>query len=196
MSPLVLAVICLVIAAVLAVVDLLVPSGGVLAVAALVAALTSVYFGFQSGYTAGLITLVVMLVGIPLFIAVALRLWPHTPIGKRVILKTPEPSEPAVDQAQSPLQDLIGQVGVAQNPLMPYGFVRLLGRSYNAMCESGYIEAGQNVIVTAVQQRNLIVAATNLAPSIPAPAKPPEPQATNESLLERPAEELGLDSLD
>ncbi len=53
------------------------------------AALTSVYFGFQSGYTAGLITLVVMLVGIPLFIAVALRLWPHTPIGKRVILKTP-----------------------------------------------------------------------------------------------------------
>lgn len=196
MSPLVLAVICFVIAAVLAVVDLLVPSGGVLAVASLIAGLFSVYFGFQSGYTTGVVTLTLMLVAIPLFIAVALRLWPHTPIGKRVILKAPlQPDEPK-DTEQAQLNELIGQVGITTNALMPYGFVRLLGRNYNAVCDSGVIEAGQNVVVTAVQQRNLIVAATNQVPSVAAPIKAPEPVASNESLLDRPAEELGLDSLE
>jgi membrane-bound ClpP family serine protease len=196
MSPMVLAVICVVIAAVLAVVDLLVPSGGVLAVASLVAALVSVYFGFQSGYTAGVLTLTLILVAIPIFIMVALRLWPHTPIGRRVILQIPDqPDQPAAP-AQSQLQELIGQIGVTQNALMPCGFIRLNGRNYNAMCESGVIEAKQNVIVTAVQQRNLIVASTSLAPSDSTRLKEPEPTESQQSLLDRPAEELGLDSLE
>ena len=191
-----LAVIFFVFAALLAVVDLLVPSGGILAVAGLLAALGSVYFAFQSGYMAGVMMLTLILVSIPLFIAFALRLWPHSPIGKLVILKAPVARDESQEPAQSALHELIGQVGVTQNALMPYGFVRLLGRSYNAMCESGLIEAGQNVIVTAVQQKNLVVAATLLAVSQPEPAKSPEPIASNENLLDRPAEELGLDSID
>lgn len=196
MSPLVLAVICFIVAAVLAVVDLLVPSGGVLAVASLVAALVSVFFGFQSGYTTGVVTLTLMLIAIPLFIAVALRLWPHTPIGKRVILKAPEQPEQSLEPQQVEMQELIGQVGVTQNSLMPYGFVRLNGRNYNAVCESGLIEARQNVVVIAVQQRNLIVAVTSLSPTTPKVAAAEQPAASNESLLDRPAEELGLDSIE
>ncbi len=79
---------------------------------------------------------------------------------------------------------------------MPYGFIRLQGRNYNAMCESGVIEAKQNVVVIAVQQRNLIVAPTHLSPTESVPIKTPEPSAPPESLLDRPAEELGLDSLE
>lgn len=196
MNPLVLAVICFVIAAVLAVADLLVPSGGVLAVASLVAALISVYFGFQSGYTVGVVTLTLILIAIPLFIAVALRLWPHTPIGKRVILKAPDQPDSTLAPEQSQLQELIGQVGVTQNSLMPCGFIKLNGRSYNAMCESGFIEAKENVVVTGIQQRNLIVAATSLSPTTTAPAPATQPVTPSESFLDRPAEELGLDSIE
>lgn len=196
MSPLLLAVICFVIAAVLAVADLLVPSGGVLAVASLVAALASVYFAFQSSYAVGIVMLTLILIAIPLFIAIALRLWPHTPIGKLVILKTPEPAVPPAEETQNELEQFIGQVGVTQSPLMPYGFVRLLGRSYNAMCDSGYIETGTNVIVTSVQQRNLVVAITSLSPTTPLAPKATDPAPPAESLLDRPAEELGLDSIE
>lgn len=196
MSPLVLAVICFIIAAVLAVVDLLIPSGGILAVASLIAGLVSVYFGFQSGYTTGVITLTLILIAIPLFIAVALRLWPHTPIGKRVILKAPDQPEPTATSDQAELQELIGQVGVTQSSLMPYGFVRLQGRNYNAMCESGFVDARQNVIVMSVQQRNLIVTSTNLPPTTPVVAQTPQAIEPAESLLDRPAEELGLDSIE
>ncbi len=196
MSPLVLAIVCFVIAAVLAVVDLLIPSGGVLAVASLVASLVSVYFGFQSSYAIGVATLALMLVCIPVFIAVALRLWPHTPIGKRVILKAPPQAEPPLEAEQQQLQELVGLVGVAQSPLMPYGFIRLLGRTYNAMCDSGVIEIGQNVLVTAVQQRNLVVTRTTRPPSSGSSSKATEPTAPPESLLDIPAEDLGLDSID
>jgi membrane-bound ClpP family serine protease len=194
MSPLLIAVMCFVAAAVLAAADLLVPSGGALAIASLLAALASIYFAFQSSYQTGVIMLTLILICIPIFIIVALKWWAHTPIGKLVVLKTPpEPDQP-VDSEQQQLQELVGQVGVAQSPLMPYGFVKLHGRSYNAMCDSGYVEAGQNVMVNGVQQRNLVVAATSLAPSSAPTKKTLEPETANENLLDRPANELGIDS--
>lgn len=198
MDPLVIAILCILLAGALAVVDLLVPSGGILAVLSLLAAVVSVYFGFRSGYTSGMVVLTVILVAIPVFLAVALRIWPHTPIGRRLILKAPEAHEVAVDPTLVQLQELVGQVGVTQNSLMPCGMVRIQRRNYNAMCDCGIIEAGQNVEVISVQQRNLVVAPTTLSParSLGQPMPDREPSVAKESLLDRPAEELGLDSLE
>ncbi len=128
--------------------------------------------------------LATILVAIPIFIALALRLWPHTPIGKLVILKTPEPVEDTSDeQAHDELQDLIGLVGVTVSPLMPYGFVRLAGRSYNAVCDSGFIEVNEKVLVTAIQQRNLVVAITSQSPTHA--SEESEPAARQKNNLDR-----------
>lgn len=197
MDPLVIALLCFTIAAALAVADLFVPSGGVLALSSLLAAIVSVFFGFRSSSTAGTMLLVVMLVAIPVFLAVALRIWPHTPLGRRIILRTPEPVAPPQAAAIDPLLVLVGQVGVAQNSLLPSGHVRINHRNYNALCESGVIEAGQSVEVIAVRQRNLIVVATTLPvrPGVGVPAET-KPQKLGESLLDLPPEDLGLDSLE
>ena len=197
MDPLIIALICFVIAAALAVADLFVPSGGILALSSFLAAVMSVFFAFRSSPTAGTAMLIVILVAIPIFIVVALRVWPHTPLGRRIILRTPEAVAAKQAPTIEPLHELIGQVGVSQNSLMPSGYVRINHRNFNAVCESDIIEAGQNVEVIAVRQNNLVVVPTTL------PLRPKAMDGQDakkaklgESLLDQPAEELGLDSLE
>lgn len=235
MDPLLVAILFFALAAVLAIVDLLVPSGGVLAVASFLSAIVTVYFGYQSSSLAGTTMLIVILVAIPIFLAVALRIWPHTPLGRRIILPVPgrrrvsngpngTPANSAtlnkselLDEASlypssaadhsaalypmssldDPLTELVGQVGVARNSLLPSGHVRIEHRNYNALCESGFIEAGQRVEVIAVRERNLIVVATHRPLTGNSHQRQDTaPIALGESLLDRPAEELGLDSLE
>jgi membrane-bound ClpP family serine protease len=200
MDPLVIALLCFTVAAALAIVDLFVPSGGVLALSSFLAAVISVYFGFRSSSTAGMMMLSVMLIAIPVFLVVALRVWPYTPLGRRIILRTPEAVHAPQAATADPLLELVGQIGVAQNSLLPSGHVRINHRNYNALCESGVIEAGQNVEVIAVRQRNLIVVATTVptrptatSASVKADVKQ---QKLGESLLDLPPEDLGLDTLE
>ncbi len=198
MDPLLVAILCLLLAGALAAIDLFVPSGGVLAISSLLAGTASVFFAFRSGSTAGLMMLCVILIAIPIFITVALRVWPYTPVGRRIILRTPSAPVPPT-APPSEFEELIGKVGVTQSALMPFGYVRIEGRNYNAVTESGVIDPGSNVQVLSIQQRNLVVAITSLSPSVrletPLKSEPTTPPL-GESLLDRPAEDLGLDSLE
>jgi membrane-bound ClpP family serine protease len=203
MDPLVLAICCFALAIALALLDIFVPSGGVLVILSMISAIGSILFGFRSGNTAGMVMLTLLLAAVPGFLLLTLRMWPHTPIGRLIVLPTPgqpkrnnprenEATEPEAD----PMQQLVGQIGIAQNPLMPTGHVRIQHRNYNAVAERGLIEAGQRVEVLAVRQRNLIVAVTTRQiPSSNTPPKEEQPVA-GQSLLDLPADQLGLDSLD
>ncbi|MEZ6076434.1 MAG: hypothetical protein R3C56_12480 [Pirellulaceae bacterium] len=73
----------------LAMVDLFVPSGGMLLVLATLAALAAVLFGFRSGNTVGMGMLTLVVATIPVFVFLAIKIWPHTPLGRRIILKLP-----------------------------------------------------------------------------------------------------------
>ena len=55
-------------------------------------------------------------------------------------------------------EGLLGQTAVAQTPLDPKGTVFVEGERWNAMTESGRIEAGEEVIVTKVEGLKLKVA--------------------------------------
>lgn len=197
MDPLIVALICFAAAVALAVADLFVPSGGVLVLASLLAAIASVFFAFRSSSMAGTAMLIAILLAVPIFIVVALRVWAHTPLGRRIILRPPEPMPAIQSPSLEPLLEMIGQVGVAQNSLMPSGYVRINHRNFNALCEGGIIEAGQNVQVISVRQQNLVVVPTTL----PVQSEPVDQRETRtpklgESLLDQPAEDLGLDSLE
>lgn len=195
MDPLLIAILCFILAIILAAADLLLPSGGVLVISSILAALACIYFAFRSSVAAGTAMIVLILVAIPIFLVVAIRVWPHTPFGRRVILKAPMLAKSSSPQ-NDPLEQLVGQVGVAQNSLIPSGHVRINHHNYNARSELGIIEAGQPVEVVAVKQRELIVVFSKRPPE----TKPLEVEDgqlnPGESLLDRPAEELGLDSLD
>lgn len=197
MDPLLIAILCFLLAGTLAAADLMIPSGGLLAISSLMAAIVSIFFAFRSSPTAGMMTLILLLVAIPIFIVVAVRIWPHTPLGKRIILKAPPEVQTAVDPAAAQLLEMMGNIGVTQNSLMPSGHVRINHRNFNAVTEDGVIEAGQFVKVIGVHQHNLVVAITSSRPVATPLANQDRPQPVlGESLLDRPAEDLGLDSID
>ncbi|QDV25655.1 NfeD family protein [Aureliella helgolandensis] len=211
MPPLYLAIFLCFGAFALALLDIFVPSGGLLLVLAGLAALASILFGFQAGMYGGMLMLTLVATAVPLFVVLAIRIWPHTPIGRRVILKLPELANKKVGYwAPAPQEALVGCVFVAESELLPSGQVRVGHRHYNAIAESGIIETGQHFKIIAYRERNLIARLTS-EPVTPVAELPAEltgltpthnarplaqPAPSPESLLDRPAEELGLDSLD
>ncbi len=188
-------------AIVLAFVDIFVPSGGLLMIMAALGGIAAVLFAFRSGNTAGMGMLTLVIASVPVFALIAIRIWPHTPIGRRIILKLPESKPVSHVNADEPLVELIGKVFKNDIPLLPTGQLRVGHRRLNAEAESGFIEAGVHVKIVGVRERNLIVRLTTepltVVDSSPGPALAKEDNgSTGDSLLDRPAEELGLDSLD
>ncbi len=220
MDPLYFALLLYVAALALAAVDLLVPSGGLLAVMAALAAFASILFGFRSSTTAGMAMLTVVIASIPVFLILAIKIWPHTPLGRRIILKLPNRVDSKPQAHSDALKSLVGRVLLSETGLMPMGQIRIGHRRYDAVAESGFIEAGERIKVLLVREKLLVVRATTEPLSPPENTNTPEKvqldsesratekdqfdsesratkQAGDErSLLDRPAEELGLDSLE
>lgn len=206
MDPFYIALLLYVLAIVLAFVDLFIPSGGMLLIMAVLSAFASILFGFQSSTNMGLGILALVLASIPAFAFAAIKIWPKTPIGKRIILKTP-------GQAESPkrvveLRDFVGHVLEAQYPLMPSGQIKIGTKRLNAVARSGLIEVGERIEVIDTRERNLVVQKTSkpLTSTLGPNENPAEnggqegiedsPRREDSNLLDLPADELGLDSID
>lgn len=221
MDPFYLAILLYFVAVVLALVDLLVPSGGLLLILAMAAGLASTLFGFRSSTTMGMAMLTLLIVSVPILIYTALRVWPHTPLGRRIILgapgskKRPASAKKEGEQAEESgerkaassttanaraqeLEQLVDTVHILESPLLPSGHIKIGHKHFNAVAESGFVDAQQAVVVVAVKERNLIVRKTDRKPSKVEPSK--ELEATEAegggNLLDLPADQLGLDSID
>ena len=92
MSPMTIAVLLILIGLVLLVLEVFIPSSGllfVLSTACLVVGVTMVFFAPESeggGLYGGLITIGILVIIIPLVVALWFHVWPRTPIGKKFFL--------------------------------------------------------------------------------------------------------------
>jgi membrane-bound serine protease (ClpP class) len=142
-------------------IELLVVSGGAIAVLAVLTATGGIYCLFRFDTTWGLLgTATALFIG-PLAMLYGLSIWRHTPIGRRIIGAPPQSSE---DDAPSgpkadPRQGLIGLQGRAVTDLRPVGVVEVNGERHDATCESGFLPAGSAVRVTEIEPSQLRVRA-------------------------------------
>lgn len=205
MDPFYLAIILYFAALGLAFLDIFVPSAGLLLILASAIVVAAVLFAFRSSQSMGMVMLALVAATIPAFAFVALKIWPHTPIGKRIILLPPGSAEgsKSAKSALLNLADLVGEVVVCDHDLMPAGNVKIGRRRYNAIAESGIVEASQAVEIVAVRDRSLIVRVTNKTPTLGSDLKKSvvadlhaNETSPSESLLDVPADELGLESID
>ncbi|MCS7015946.1 MAG: NfeD family protein [Gemmatales bacterium] len=150
----------------LLVAEVFIPSGGVLFVLALVSlivGITMIFFIPESrggGVAAGLITVTIVFVMIPIVVGIAFYYWPKTPFGKRIILAAPSAEEDQPPQAfpeHADYSQLKGQVGRALSPLRPSGIVLIQGRRIDAETEGVFVEAGQFVRVVDTRPSYVIV---------------------------------------
>ena len=138
--------------------EMFVPSGGILGALAGVCAVVAVAIVFYyEGVTQGLLFLVLSAVVIPICVAGALKYWPYTPIGRRILNLTPGETEAVGSPDYQHLQDLIGRTGIAKSKMVPSGSISLSGESFDAVSQSGVIEEGEPIRVVTVDGTRIMV---------------------------------------
>jgi membrane-bound ClpP family serine protease len=148
----------------LMVAELFIPSAGLLIMGAGAAAIAGIVVLFQHDPIWGFIGIGLVLVGAPTALTLGLKVWPHTPIGKKMLLgetteEDLEAKRVAEFQARERQRAMVGAEGKVVTPLRPVGVVRIGDQRFDALAETGIIEAGQLVRVTAVQDNQLKVRA-------------------------------------
>jgi membrane-bound ClpP family serine protease len=139
------------VALILAIIDIFLPTGGILGVTSLVVAIAGVVLLFNHSTTWGIIGMFAVILGGPTAFFLGLRVMPSTPLGQKLVLggdKDPEAAPPEAPDAA--LRALIGAQGDVVTDLRPIGTVRINGQRYDALAETTLIRAGSRVVVTDV----------------------------------------------
>lgn len=145
----------------LLVAELFLPSGGVLFFLAITAIVVGVVWIFTApeseggGVTAGLITVVALSILLPTAIALGVYWYPHTALGRRVMLAKPDSGKSLAEALE--LDKYRGSYGKTLTPHQPSGVTLIDGRRIDSISEGMYLDAGQVVKVVGVQGVQLVV---------------------------------------
>jgi membrane-bound serine protease (ClpP class) len=186
LDPLSWAILLMLIGCGLVVMEVFVPSGGILGFLSAIAIVASIVMAFNRDTTTGIGFIVVTLVAVPAVIALAFKYWPLTPMGKAFLGELPDEAEV---KPLDPRRELVGRVGVAKSKMLPSGSISIDGRLIDAMSQGQAIDVGQPVVVVEVRANRVVVR----------PADAAEAQQRSDysrDVLSTPVEELGFDSLE
>jgi membrane-bound serine protease (ClpP class) len=183
------AILLLLIGFALVVLEVFIPSGGIIAILSAVALIGALVMAFQESATTGPMTgfffALVMVFAVPAIIALAFKLWPRTRFGKAFLGELPTEAEVLPEESR---RVLVGHVGIARTKMLPSGAVEIDGQMIDAVTQGQAIEPGTYVVVTEVRANRVVVrpAGNDQRPGQPNPS----------DLLARPIEELGIESLE
>lgn len=159
------------VAAALFLLEMFVPSGGLIGLLCGVAVIGSIVSFFKYSTAFGAFSIGAYLLLGPLGIIAAFKLWTGSSIGRRMVLggdtmdsgETPEEAMYASERARiarhAELRALIGAEGVAETSLRPVGTVRINDQRLDAIAESGIIEPGSPIVVSDVYDNQVKVRA-------------------------------------
>ena len=132
-----------------------IPSAGVLSVIStlcLVGGVGAAYY--YGGFSTGTAFMVCTMVVVGVLISSMVKWWPHTALGKLILVEPPPADELVPDRSE--IEALVGRVGQALSLMLPSGLIDIDGKHYDAFGNST-IEKGTWVEVTSVRGRNLMV---------------------------------------
>ncbi len=135
----------------LLVIEFFLPTGGMLGAAAVAALIATVVVAFSHSITAGITMLAIVIVSTPAVFLGMVKVWPHTPIGRRMLNRRPGElfdATPVRTTARgTPLGELVGRIGLARTDLLPSGMVIIDSQKLDAVSTGMPIDAGTRVIV-------------------------------------------------
>jgi membrane-bound ClpP family serine protease len=157
MSPLTWAFILLIGAFLLLVIEMFVPSHGIIGALAAVFVAGAVVAGFYQGAAWGVLMLAVSAISVPLALWAVFSYWPQTAIGQRMLIKLPASPEEVLPESYRDNKRLIGKIGVSKTQMLLAGAIEIDGKLYDAVSEDLPIESEQEVQVVAIRMNHIIV---------------------------------------
>lgn len=141
--------------------EVFIPSGGALTVLAVLSLVASLISAFAAGETVGMVFLGITVVSTPMVIMGAIKIFPHTPFGKRMIVDAPNvPPEQRMAVAHEEKQ-LLGQIGTVKSMLRPAGTADIAGETRDVVTQGELIDAGKRIQVVEVEGNRIVVRAVN-----------------------------------
>ena len=151
------AIILLIVGFCLVVLEVFIPSGGLLTVLAIAFMISSVYFAFAQSQLMGGLFLVIGTVGMPLLAWKLLNFFPSTGVGRRFLLFGPKGHEEVATSTELKLDHFAGKKGVAKSKLRPSGVAEIDGERVSVVSEGMIIEAGTPIEVIEVSGHRVVV---------------------------------------
>ena len=152
MTPLVLALLLFAGGVVLLIAELFLPTHGLLGVLGLVTIFASAVSLMWVSPWLGVAVLAILVFSSPFWFMAALRIWPHTPVGKRMVLHATTVT-PTSDGAQLS----IGQTGTAMTEMRPMGECEFGPVRTQAVSQLGIIPAGTMVKIVSLDGEKPVV---------------------------------------
>jgi membrane-bound ClpP family serine protease len=158
MSPLGWAILLFAFGMALIVVELFVPSGGVIGFISAASVVTSIVMAFRYSEYTGLGFMAAAVLGTPALLAVLFKWWPQTPFGRRVLLDAPRGEDMLpTDELRREIKRLVGRVGTAKSLMLPGGPIVVDGHTFDAVSEGMVVQPGQAVRVVDVRGTRIVV---------------------------------------
>lgn len=154
--------------------ELVVPSGGILGICAGAAIIAAVVIGFLHSFNLGAAMLMIAGFGVPAMIWLGLKLWPNTPIGRRMLNIDPEAEATRRKLEEENRNRWLGKVGIAKINLLPNGIIEINEQSLDAVSVGGAVDRGTHVEVV-----NVIAGKFHVRPT-QRPLTPPDPQTPSD----------------
>jgi membrane-bound ClpP family serine protease len=141
------------------VLEFFVPSGGALGVLCGLSLVAAIAIGFFAGRWTGLGIMLTVAVVVPTAMAVAVRWWPDTPIGRMILVPRPKTADEVLPETihYRGLKDFVGRRGIAKGLMLPSGSVVIDGKAFDAVSEGMAIEPGTAIFVVGVSTQRLVV---------------------------------------
>ncbi|MDR1922970.1 MAG: NfeD family protein [Planctomycetaceae bacterium] len=137
--------------------ELFVPSGGVLSFLTLAAVIASLVFAFLHDTFFGAVYVFSLVLVLPCLFWLAVKAWPHTLIGRRVLLN------PEDDPALRPNADLlaikqmVGKQGITRSRMVFSGQIEIDGQRYSAVSDMEMLDAGVQIEVVGLDGMTMLV---------------------------------------
>jgi len=185
-DPVAWATVLVLIGCALVVLEVFIPSGGLISFLAVVALVGGIAMAFRQNVATGMGFMVVTVIAVPTVVGLAFKYWPRTPMGKAFLGELAHDGELV---PEDPRRELVGRVGIATSKMLPSGGVQIDGKTIDAISQGMAIEPGQAVVVVEVKGNRVLVRLAD-------PEETSRAAVVSDDLLSKPIDELGLESLD
>ncbi|MCF7957665.1 MAG: hypothetical protein K9M57_04370 [Phycisphaerae bacterium] len=140
--------------------EIFLPSGGILGVIAGISIISAIGLAFMEDPTSGVIFLALAMVLVPILVVIGFKVFPNTPIGRRVILAPA--AETSKDRGAAGVNDddytrLIGKTGKTITPLRPSGIAEIDDERLSVISEGVMVDRGVDIIVISIQGNSIVV---------------------------------------
>lgn len=185
LDPVSWSIVLLVLGCGLLVLEIFIPSGGLISFFAALALVSSIVVAFRQDLTTGLAFTTITVCAVPLAVGLAFKYWPQTPMGKAFLGELPTDEQTVT---HDPRRAMVGKRGVAKSKMLPSGSVVIEGKMLDAVSKGVAIDAGQPIVVLEVQGNRVVVGPCDTAEA--------DAGVGADDILNKPIEDFGLESID